>query len=138
MVFWIAVLTAVVFLGFLERKWTRKISTTFAYSKARDVFLEWRERNPGVYIGLSTEGRDLLAKTLVAYDEFVSTHSNWVDNGHRDFLVSLFHDLPPKHPDGRPVEKKSVKTDALYFIKLFQTFTVTTGSESSFASFFNR
>lgn len=65
-------------------------------------FLEWYVRNPGVYVGLSHEGRQLLCEWLQALDWFSETHP-WADTSKkRLYLLSLFDDLPPKSPNEFP------------------------------------
>ena len=69
-----------------------------AENGAREEFMNWYFKNPGVYIGLSEEGRRLLARYIETWDEYLITHKYISDNGHRASLVSLFNDLPPKQP----------------------------------------
>lgn len=78
-------------------------------------FTDWRIRNPGVYIGLSEEGRRLLARNLEAYEWFLRTHKYFDGNDHREWLISLFYEFPPKHPDDRGVPEAGVQTNALFF-----------------------
>ena len=105
---------------FLRRqrlKGKEQLSATCAWCDASKVFTDWRLRNQGVYIGLSLDGRSLLARNLETFDEFVRTHPWCRDDKHREFLVSLFYDFPPKTPKGASVgKKKSVCLDALFSI----------------------
>lgn len=86
---------------------------------AGEAFTNWRLRNQGVYIGLSEEGRLLLGRYLEAYDWFLRTHKFIDGTKHRDWLVSMFYDFPPKYPDGIPSEdKRGIRQDAPSFSKL--------------------
>ncbi len=77
-----------------------------AMCDASEAFTDWRLRNQGVYIGLSEEGRMLLGRYLEDYDWFLRTHKFIDGTKQREWLVSMFYDLPPKHPDGLPGEDK--------------------------------
>ena len=117
--FFVLVIGWLLFLWDQSAKGKIALFATCVWCDASEVFTDWRLRNPGVYIGLSPEGRKLLARNLKTYEDFLETHP-WIgdDNGHRDWLISLFDDLPPKHPKSKPtVNKKSVTTDALFLCK---------------------
>lgn len=77
-----------------------------AWCGAGELFLDWRFRNQGVYIGLSDEGKMLLSNLINAYDWFLNTHKYVEDHGHRNYLVNLFDDLPPNQPNNAPAPKK--------------------------------
>jgi hypothetical protein len=79
---------------------------TFAECDASEAFTDWRLRNPGVYIGLSEEGRKILGVYLDAYDEFLRTHPYVDGTKHREWLVSLFYEFPPKSPKDMPTQTK--------------------------------
>jgi len=84
-----------------------------AMCDASEAFTDWRLQNQGVYIGLSKEGRLLLGRYLEAYDWFLRTHKFIDGTKHREWLVSMFYDFPPKHPDGMPGEdKRGIQEDA--------------------------
>ncbi len=63
---------------------------------AGDEFRQWREDNPYIYIGLSDKGKALLTKLIIAYDRYLLLHPYVHDNGYRDYLMSLFDDVPPR------------------------------------------
>ncbi|MEK7579601.1 MAG: hypothetical protein AAB469_00145 [Patescibacteria group bacterium] len=87
-----------------------------AMCDASEAFTDWRLRNQGVYIGLSEEGRLLLGRYLEAYDWFLRTHKFIDGTKHREWLVSMFYNFPPKTPHGMPSDgKKSIPKDALSF-----------------------
>lgn len=79
-------------------KWAKcSLKATCDWRDAEYVLYEWRCRNPGVYIGLSSEGRQLVARCIETYREFIATHSYIDGTDHLEWLKSLFGDLPPKH-----------------------------------------
>lgn len=108
------------FLNKVRRECREALAATNAYCDAGDEFMDWSLRNPGVYIGLSEEGRMLLAKTIEGYDWFLRTHTFYHDDGHRDWLVSLFNDLPPKYPDEKD-SAEGAQTGALFFLNKAQS-----------------
>ncbi|MDP2647708.1 MAG: hypothetical protein Q8P35_00470 [Candidatus Yanofskybacteria bacterium] len=81
-----------------DEKGEESLASMHAWCDASDAFTTWRLRNPGVYIGLSDEGRRLLTANLKAYDWFLRTHPFVDGTSHREWLASLFYDLPPKTP----------------------------------------
>lgn len=84
-----------------------------AMCDASEAFTDWRFRNQGVYIGLSEEGRMLLGRYLEAYDWFLRTYKFIDGTKHREWLVSMFYDFPPKHPHGLPGGgKRGIQQDA--------------------------
>ena len=92
------------------------LTATNAMCDASKAFGNWRLRNQGVYIGLSEEGRMLLGCYLEAYDWFLRTHKFIDGTEHREWLVSMFYDFPPKDPDGLPGEdKRGIQQDAFSF-----------------------
>lgn len=103
--FVILVVTAavIVYMQWEWKKGNESLAATDAWCDASEAFCDWRMENPGVYIGLSPEGRMLLARNIEGYDWFLKTHP-WIDGTeHRAWLVSLFDDLPPKYPrDAKP------------------------------------
>lgn len=100
-----------------EMEGRESLAAICADCDASESFMDWRLRNPGVYIGLSPVGQQLLARRLEAYDRFLKVHKFRDDSfrEHREWLVSLFHDLPPKHPDFRDHPKQGVQTNVLFF-----------------------
>jgi hypothetical protein len=74
------------------------------YFDASIQFAEWKMKNPGVYLGLSDEGKRKLSHVIEAYDRVLETHPHHKDEGHRAWLMSLFDDFPPNSPSERPVE----------------------------------
>lgn len=87
-----------------------------AWCDADVIFVEWRCRNPGVYIGLSDEGKRLLGILIAAYDEFLRWHSFIGDNGTRDRLLSLYNDLPPKSPNDADNSEGPAKQAGSFYI----------------------
>ena len=79
----------------------RLLAITNAMSEARKTFVEWQYHNPGVYIGLSPEGRKLLIRYLHTYDAWLVSH-NLTDRNHFEKLAELLNDFPPKEPNGMP------------------------------------
>jgi hypothetical protein len=99
------------------REGRESLAAINADCESSEALMDWRLRNPGVYIGLSPEGRRLLTRRLEAYDRFLRSHK-FCDvsfKEHREWLVSLFYDLPPKHPDFRDHPKQGVQTNAFLF-----------------------
>ncbi len=74
------------------------------YCDTSNQFAEWKMKNPGVYLGLSDEGKRKLSHVIEAYDRVLDTHPHHKDCGHRAWLMSLFDDFPPDSPSERPVE----------------------------------
>lgn len=79
----------------------RLLAITNAMSEARKTFVEWRYHNPGVYIGLSPKGRNLLIRYLHTYDAWLASH-NLTDRNHYEKLVDLLNDFPPNEPNDMP------------------------------------
>jgi hypothetical protein len=63
----------------------------------------WCRSNPEVYIGLSPDGRRHVCKEVEAWERVLDIRAAR-DNGHRDFLLGLLDDLPPKPPHEHPYE----------------------------------
>ncbi len=87
--------------------------------RAKDAFLEWRMRNPGVYVGLSDTGCRLLTELIVSYDRFVDAHSFWSNESYREYYEALFGDVPPDAPKDMPFQKGAHKTGALFFFLVY-------------------
>ena len=103
----VVILVAIAVLIFLVKHHFHcedSLAAVNAWCDASEAFTDWRLRNQGVYIGLSEEGRRLLAANLEGYDWFCRTHKFIDGTKHREWLVSLFYDLPSKHPQpfGKP------------------------------------
>lgn len=58
----------------------------------------WRSRNPGVYIGLSPEGQQLVFETIEAFDTYQMEYPFKANADYRDYLLSLLNEFPPKTP----------------------------------------
>jgi hypothetical protein len=108
-------LTCAVFLARYHYRCTEALAATHAWCDASNAFVEWRLRNQGVYIGLSKEGRDLLAANLQAYDWFLRTHKYVEDDGHREWLVKMFYDFPPQNPHDTPTPRRSNQSVSILF-----------------------
>jgi hypothetical protein len=93
----ILILTAGAFvLSQIMSWWCNKLYRAMCdYLDAHDELSGWRASNPGVYLGLSDTGKLLLRRTIEAYDTFRRYHPYVEDDGYRDYLLSLFDDLPP-------------------------------------------
>ena len=102
------IICAVTFDLWHSRKCNESLAAIHALCDASEAFTDWRLRNQGVYIGLSEKGRMLLGRNLDAYDWYLRTHKFIDGKEHREWLVSLFYDFPPKHPRRlRPEIKKA-------------------------------
>ena len=103
-------------VGFLvrhSRQCDQCLAAVNAMCDVSEAFTDWRLRNQGVHIGLSEKGRLLLGRYLEAYDWFLRTHKFIDGTKHREWLVSMFYDFPPKHPDGLPSgSKRGIQEDA--------------------------
>ncbi len=85
-----------------------------AVCDAAEAFYEWRFRNPGVYIGLSDEGKSLLRQRVDAYRWYARVHPYCDCTDHMTWLLSLFDDLPPKSPKSFPNKGASRSTLFLF------------------------
>jgi hypothetical protein len=108
----ICVIVAILFLKWQYLHGEESLAALNAECDTGRAFIEWRLRNQGVYIGLSEEGRKLLGLWLEAYDWFLQTHKFIDGKKHREWMVSLFYDFPPKYPDGVPSGKGGIRDDA--------------------------
>lgn len=91
-------------------------------------FVQWYLCNPGVFIGLSEEGRRLLSKFINAI-ETVSEETGQPKNRYAKLikqLEELYNRLPPKSPDTMPVKRAkaqarpafvSLQLDDIIYIK---------------------
>lgn len=87
MVMFMAISTVWLYRGI--KKGTRQLAATIAMCDASEVFMNWACRNPGVYIGLSPEGRRLLIDYIEKYEEWLVSHNT------KDKEP---HDMPPGIP----------------------------------------
>ncbi len=100
-------LSTTLFLKIGHLKYKESFAATDAWCDASERFRDWRLKNQGVYIGLSNEGKKLLIQLIDAYDWFLDTHKYIDDNGHREYLISLFYEMPPKSPNEiKTIDKK--------------------------------
>jgi len=76
------------------------------YCDAEDAFKLWRESNPHVYIGLSDKGKNLLSELILAYDFFLKMHPSIDGESTREYLLSLFDDLPPRPHKPTPIARE--------------------------------
>lgn len=90
------------------RAWLMNLFEVFKavclYFNTSVQFAEWKMKNPGVYLGLSDEGKEKLTRVIETYDLVLKIHPYHKDCGHRAWLMSLFDDFPPNSPNERPVE----------------------------------
>jgi len=102
----IVVMTAFIFFSIFMLVELRHLKESFlaicAECDASEAFVGWRIRNPAVYIGLSDEGKYLLRQWVRALDKFAHTHPYCDCREKREWLLSLFDDLPPKPPRSFP------------------------------------
>ena len=70
--------------------------------EASMTFLEWRKNNPGIYLGLSHEGRMLLLQWLSAFEKYSATHPFCDLNERREWILSFMDDFPPNTPKSFP------------------------------------
>jgi len=90
-----------------DRLGERQVSATYDWCDAGDKLDLWRDENPGVYIGLSTEARLLVSRLINTYQELLRTHSFMEpDLAYLQHLENLFDDLPPKTPAAAPRRKQ--------------------------------
>ncbi len=86
------------------------------YCDAEDAFKSWRKHNPYVYIGLSNKGKKLLSELIIAYDFFLKMHPIVDGESTREYLLSLFDDLPPRPYKPPPITReKSPSGDFFVF-----------------------
>jgi|GEM_PF-3782993 len=113
-----------VFLCYEDAKYRRSYAATDAECAASEAFTDWRLRNPGVYIGLSLEGRALVRRCLETYEVFLQTHPYIDGTQHKEWLLSLFNELPPKHPRRRKLPKSGISVDACLFLQKIRLFVI--------------
>lgn len=99
--FVLSLLAFIIWLYTHLKEGLRLLRTANAMHEACETFWEWRQRNQGVYIGLSPEGRELLIRYLRAYDAWLAAHPN-EDRSRYEDLAELLNDFPPKEPDSMP------------------------------------
>lgn len=99
--FIIGEVTYIIWVYQLSKECTRQLVVINAMCDAGEAFWDWRNRNQGVYIGLSPEGRKLLVQYLDAYDELLRMR-NSTNRSRYEFLENLLNDFPPKEPNGMP------------------------------------
>lgn len=99
------------------------LQSTHKLCDAQETFHSWRDANPYIYLGLSDTGKELLTKLIVAYDAYLGHHSYIKDNGYRDFLISLFDDVPPKphKPNPPNVPSKTPATVGVLYLSLYKS-----------------
>jgi hypothetical protein len=86
--------------------------------ESNERFMDWRMRNQGVYIGLSEEGQKLVKDHIAAWDEFWKTHPYIKPNlEHREWLISLLHELPPKTPHEMPIRRPRPQSEAFLTLR---------------------
>ncbi len=87
-----------------------------AVTEASIRFATWREDHPYVYIGLSDEGKKLLAKLIICHDNFHELLTFVDGSDHRAYLMSLFDELPPlpNKPTPKTFSKPSLVRVLLY------------------------
>jgi len=93
----------------------KQFSSTMEVNRTHNLLVLWRERNPGVYIGLSPEGSRIVLDHLFAYDEYMRIHSWLLENGKRCEILELLSDLPPREPTVILFKKRAPARDALSF-----------------------
>ncbi len=102
MTFWLAIVSiagTLLIACWWDNKGQRAL---YREQDTREALFDWRWQNPGVYLGLSDHGKKLLQEAIEAYDEFLKYWPFIPDDGRREFLLSLYNDLPPNHPKRSP------------------------------------
>jgi hypothetical protein len=93
LLFWFVVLLVCIYT---HLRFAKKIHRSLCeYREAENQFYAWREKNPGVYLGLSDQGKAILRNYIDKYVHFLNLHPFVDGNGHIDYLMSLFDDFPP-------------------------------------------
>ena len=115
------VLFMCMFLTFSFFNVTKCLIAASAWDDAEREFNDWYVRNQGVYIGLSDQGKKLLGILIEAYDRYLEIHKYAEDNGYRDYLLSLFNEMPPKSPNeiktvGKKDKKRNLKGSSFIFV----------------------
>lgn len=74
--------------------------------EAYQTLMDWRARNPGVYIGLSPEGTKLVVACIEAYNRYISMEP-WggVDYDYLQMLEDLLNEFPDPSPKDMPFEQ---------------------------------
>lgn len=83
-------------LHFSIRSVGKPVEAWRTWQEAKEIFSSWRWNNPGVCIGLSDEGRELLLCELKTYDECLEVYPFSDGDEYREWLLSLLDDFPPK------------------------------------------
>ncbi len=80
---------------------------------------EWRLANPGVAIGKSPAGRQLVLERLAAWRRFLRYHPFITDEGFTEFLLNLLNDRGPENPPSkRRHHPKSRRREAAFLFML--------------------
>ncbi len=93
---WIAFLITCIRIG------ERNSSATEAHDDWRmacEEFSDWQCLNPGVFLGLSDEGKALLRKVCISFDILMFTHPGFDGRAIKEYFLSLFDDFPPNTPN---------------------------------------
>lgn len=85
----------------LYLKSTKTYKIICAWCDADGALKSWREANPASYIGQSEEAKKLLRELIDSYDAFLKTYPFVKDSNHKEYLLSLFNELPPEPPKPR-------------------------------------
>lgn len=77
------------------------------------------KEKPGVYLGLSDQGKAILRNYIDKYVHFLNLHPFVDGNGHIDYLMSLFDEFPPHPTKPWPIAPRSEAAPAapLFFIE---------------------
>jgi len=77
----------------------------------------WRIANPGVYIGLSPEGRKLVLKHIETFEVYLKAHDTKDTYDHLVSLESLLHDFPkPPGKSCRPISITALKRAVTFYL----------------------
>lgn len=93
-------LPALLLFGFIGTlmvaKRSTEIQTINAMMRAHIDFVIWVHENPHTYIGLSVTAKELLTELIISYDMFQKVFPFVENEGRREYLMSLYDDIPPK------------------------------------------
>ena len=106
------------FLGLLilrvHLKGVQRSTIIDRWCDAGDIFVAWRKANPTTYISQSEKARELLRELIDAYEAFLQAHPFIKDRSHKEYLLSLFSEIPPEPPKPRKRKTAACYAAVLY------------------------
>ncbi len=106
----------------LHLKNSLSFASVCAWCDADDALKAWRDTNPTSYIGQSEEAKKLLKQLIDSYGAFLKTHPFIKDHNHKEYLLTLFNELPPEPPKPRkkiPMFQKPFTDKGLLICKIY-------------------